>query len=214
MQMKSRLQRRGNKRALIACADPLYQWVRAGDKNLRLECILNLDLDPTKPLPEGELPTVKQIVTECQCKVVEFLLEFARGKVRPGEKNKKGKEILQRQKPYSETIAKDTNAFKSAPPSWFGITLSALYPFLAEDTTLWEERLKNSVQYPCTSLWPVKVVKRFVHFIDTFFEKHQVVFVNYEKAGGKYHDNEEDTETSEEDEDTEGDATTDCDDVF
>ena len=217
MQMKSRLQRWGNKRAVVACADPLYQWVREGDKKLRLECVRNLALDPSEPLPEGELPTVKEIVTECHSKVVEFLLDFSRGKVLPGEKNKKGDIILQRQRPYTELISKETNNFKDAPPSWFGITLAALYPFLAADKTAWET-LKTTVAHPCTSLWPVKVVKRFCHFIDTFVELHQVVLHNYEKAGGIYHDNntnsEEDADKASEEE-TEGDEESeDCDDVF
>ena len=113
-----------------------------------------------------------------------IFLDFASGKVLPDEVNKKGDKIMMRQKPYSEYAAKQTNAFKDIPPSWFAVSLSALYPFLAADKTTWET-LKNTVAYPCTSLWPVKVVKRFIYFIDTLFSKHSKMFSSYQNMGGQ-----------------------------
>ena len=209
--MKSRLQRWGNKRAIIACAEPLYEWVRQGHKATRLLCIRNLYL-PLKPLPSEEQATVPELVEKCHTLVVEFLLDFARGKVLPGELNKKEQVITKRQKPYSEAAGKDTDTFKNVSPSWFAITLACLYPFLADDKSAWPQRLKNDIAYPCTSLWPLKVVRRYTHFINTVFEKYTLVFSNYERLGGKYYNNPNDAE--EETNTSVLDDSSDCDDVF
>lgn len=212
-QMKSRLQRWGNKRAIIACASPLHKWVRDGDQDVRLECIRNLDLPPSTSLPSGEEATVEQLVAQCHSGLVKFLLEFSSGKVLPGELNKKKAEITARQKPYSVYAGKETDAFKNVPPPWFAVTLATLYPFLAEDKSLWPERLRNNFAYPVTSLWPVKVVKRFVHFINTVVDKHSCMFKNYENAGGEYYKNEE-TDSDEEASVEVEDDSIDCDNVF
>ena len=150
--MKSRLQRWGNKRAMVASAAPLHQWVRQGDENVRLLCLRNLGLTTSSPLPSAEKETVEQLVAQCHSKVVEFLLDFASGKVLPDEMNRKGEPITKRQKPYSERGGKETDAFKNIYPAWFGITLASLYPFLTEDKSLWSELLTNNVKYPVTSL--------------------------------------------------------------
>lgn len=215
-QMKSRHQRWGNKRAILACATPLHKWVRDGDQDVRLRCIRNMDLPLAESLPSGEKATAEQLVSQCHTQLVEFLLDFASGKVLPGELNKKNKEITKRQKPYSELGGRETDAFKNLPPPYFAYTLATLYPFLAEDTSAWPERVKTSVAYPATSLWPVKVVKRFVHFTNTVVDKHSCMLENYEKAGGEYYGNEESESPEEADEDSDEveDDPDDCDNVF
>ena len=99
--MKSRLQRWGNRRAIVTCARPLHEWIQQGDKRVRLQCIRLLDLDPSTSLPAGEEGTVDELVCECHAILVEFFLDFASGKVLPGEFNKKDEPITKRQKPYS-----------------------------------------------------------------------------------------------------------------
>ena len=210
--MKSRLQRWGNKRAIVACARPLYEWVQKGDKGVRLTCVRELDLDPATSLPAGSLP-VKALVMECHALVVEFFLDFASGKVLPKEVNKKGDQILSRQKPYSEGAGKDKDAFKNVSPAWFAISLATLYPFLAEDRKMWKDRLKSSVMYPVTSLWPAKVVKRYVHFANVVFKNIKRVFKNYEDLGGQYFQDDDGEQTPVEEADAQEDSS-DCDDVF
>ena len=224
LQMKSRLQRWGNKRAILACARPLHHWVRQGDVTVRLQCVRNLGLDAETDLPADETLTVKELVTMCHVGVVEFLVDFACGKVLPGEVNKNDKIILQRQRPYSEGAGRDTNAFKNVPPPFFAITLAALYPYLVEEQSMWSKRTKQSFAYPCTGLWPVKVVKRYVHFINVTFGQLEDMFNSYEKFGGEYHtldDNGPQSESEDGDADAAADAaaeeeqeSSDCDDVF
>ena len=216
-QMKSRLQRWGNKRAILACVDPLYEWISAGDKDLQLKCIRNLGLDEDTVLPKGEKQTVEELVQQCCELVVEFFLAFSSGKVKPGELNKKGDSITKRQKPYSNYAGQETSYFKNVSPACFGITLATTYPFLAEDRDMWSRRCQMAA-HPCTALWSVNVVKRFLHFIDTLYQKLPSVFEKYEEAGGQYYDAEdedpsnEDEHGSRDDEDDEEED--DCDNVF
>ena len=123
----------------------------------------------------------------CHAGIVEFLLDFASGKVAPGELNNKDEVIKQRQKPYSEAAGKDSNAFRNVPPPFFAITLAVLYPYLVDEQNMWSNRTKQSFAYPCTGLWPVKVVKRYVHFMHVTYGKLEEVFKNYEKLGGEYY---------------------------
>ena len=221
LQMKSRLQRWSNKRVIVTSVRPLHHWVRQGDKNVRLQCLRNLGLDPGTTLPAEEPLPVKELVSMCHAGLVEFLLDFASGKVLPGELNKKDEAITRRQKPYCEHAGKETNAFRNVPPPWFAVTLAALYPYLVEEQNMWTKRSKQSFAYPCTGLWPVKVVKRYVHFINVTTEKLTKLFDNYEKNGGEYYTM-EDGPSDDEDEDEAGDAaeedeeqeSSDCDDVF
>ena len=80
------------------------------------------------------------------------------------------------------------------------------------------ERCKKSFAYPCTSLWPLKVVKRYVHFINITTDKISELFQAYENNGGEYYGNGEDEDEDVPDED--GDVTeveeesSDVDDVF
>lgn len=181
---------------------------------MRLECVRYLDLDPETSLPAGE--TAKSLVTECHSLVVEFLLSFSQGKVLPGEVNKKGEPIGVRQKPYGKDAGMETRAFKNVSPTCFAISLATLYPFLTDDIKNWPERLKSSVMYPCTSLWPVKVVKRYSHFINVVCKQLQCAFGNYEAAGGDYHlgEDSEDEGGTEEDGEEKSQTSEDCDDVF
>ena len=141
-----------------------------------------------------------------------FFLDFASGKVLPDEVNKKGDKIMMRQKPYSEYAGKETESFKNVSPACFAISLAALYPFLAENRSEWATRLKKNVAYPVTSLWPVRVVKRYVHFIKVVFDNIDRVFTNYEEEGGAYY-SDEDGAGSAHDDDEEEDSS-DCDNVF
>ena len=144
LQMKSRLQRWGNKRAILACARPLHHWVRQGDVNVRLQCVRNLGLDAETDLPAEEPSSVKELVSMCHAGIVEFLLDFASGKTLPGELNNKDEIINQRQRPYSEAAGRDTNAFRSVPPPFFAVTLASLYPYLVEDQNMWSKRTKQT----------------------------------------------------------------------
>ena len=213
MQMKSRLQRWGNKRAILACVDPLCTWIAAGDRDLRLKCIRNLTLDPETSLPPGEESGVDDLVQQCQHLVVQFLVDFASGKVKPGEVNKKDEVITKRQRPYANSAGQDIDAFKSVSPAAFGITLSSVYPFLAEDASLWKQRCKIAA-HPLPAFWPVNVMKRFIHFIDTLYDKVPGVFENYEQEGGEYFQSEEEEEDSDEESDDACTEEDDCDDVF
>ena len=101
-QMKSRIQRWGNNKAMLACIDPLHQWVRKGNKDTRLECVRNLTLEPfvLDVAPENEPLTATELIAECHTLVVEFFLAFASGKVNDGEINTRTKKPLtDRQKP-------------------------------------------------------------------------------------------------------------------
>ena len=214
--MKSRLQRWSNKKAIRACATPLYAWVREGDKATRLKCIRNLGLESDDTLPSGEsYKTPEEMVSYCHSGIVEFLLDFARGKVQPGETNKKGEPISQRQKPYSVYAGTDSDTFVNVSPTCFGVTLANLYPYLIEDKDKWDDLDKTKVNYPCTALWPMKIVKRYIHFINTVFDKVEEVFKNYEEAGGDYYDSmKEDDVTSGEEDGEEDESEEDFDNVF
>ena len=41
-----------------------------------------------------------------------------------------------------------------------------------------------------TSLWPLGVVNRNIHFLKAFTEKREMVFQVYEQTGGEYYGNE------------------------
>ena len=57
-------------------------------------------------------------------------------------------------------------------------------------------------------------MKRFIHFIDTLYDKVPGVFENYEQEGGEYFQSEEEEEDSDEESDDASTEEDDCDDVF
>lgn len=215
-QMKSRFQRWGNNKAMLACIDPLHQWVRKGNKDTRLECVRNLTLEPfvLDVAPENEPLTATELIAECHTLVVEFFLAFASGKVNDGEINTRTKKPLTgRQKPYGSKVGQTSAAFKSVSPSWLAITGASLYPFLVAEKEEWEDVKEKTIAYPVTSFWPGFILRRFVHYNQTFWEKLPSVFKSYEAAGGKYYpDSDEAEEDVGDGELMEGDAG--CDNVF
>ena len=79
---------------------------------------------------------------------------------------------------------------------------------------MWSRRCQMAA-HPCTALWSVNVVKRFLHFIDTLYQKLPSVFEKYEEAGGQYYDAEDEDPSNEDEQDDEDDEEEDdCDNVF
>ena len=215
-QMKSRIQRWGNNKAMLACIDPLHQWVRKGNKDTRLECVRNLTLEPfvMDVAPENEPLTATELIAECHMLVVEFFLAFASGKVKDGEINTRTKKPLtHRQKPYGSKVGQTSADFKNVSPSWLAITGASLYPFLVAEKEEWGDVMEKTIAYPVTSFWPGFILRRFVHYNQTFWNKLPSVFKSYEAAGGNYYpDSDEAEEDVGDGELMEGDAG--CDNVF
>ena len=212
-QMKSRFQRWGNKTAMLACIEPLHRWVRQGNVDTRLECVRNLTLDPfvLDVAPTNESLTAPELVAECHTHLVEFFLAFAAGQVNEGETNTRtGEPLTRRQKPYGNSVCTESYDFKSVSACWLSITGASVYPFLVVEKTDWENIKEKGIAYPVTQFWPTYILKRFIHFNQTFWQNLPTVFSSYEDAGGKYYNESDDDEGD-------GDITDDsagCDDVF
>ena len=213
-QIKSRLQRWGNKKAMMACLDDLHQWVRSGDVTTRLKAVRELHVDPfvMNVGPSGETLTHAELVTQSRTKVIEFLLQFAAGKVKEGEVNNTKDPITQRQKPYGREACSSARGFKNLSPACLAITMASAYPLIVAEMDQWEDVLDKNIAYPVTSLWPTKVVKRHLHFNTTFFDKLEDVFESYEAADGKYFPEGEDEQEA--GGEVAEPSSSDCDDVF
>ena len=161
--------------------------------------------------PDAVTDEVNAMVKECHTKIVEFLVLFSKGHVKPGELNKKKEPVVIRQKPFGSPASQMSCDFKDVPPTWFAVTMATLYPLICEEKTTWDDRLKDDIQYPITHYWPVRVVKRYVHFANTWCDKISSVFKNYETGGGEYHGVYKSSESEGEEEEEES---ADCDDVF
>ena len=150
----------------------------------------------------------KDGVTEedhCYRLIIEALLQYSRGS---------GNENVY---PYTKQAIHCVESFKSIPTPWFANTLAAIYPFVATEKEAWPARLKQC-SHPMTHLWPTRVMKRHLHFLETFRERRDAIFSGYENAGGTYEDiipppkeSEAESETEDEVQDTNA---PDFDDVF
>ena len=213
--MITRLQRWGNKAGIAACASPLHTWLRKGDYKTRLMCFRDMCLDPSKALPSSETCTHAELVSECHSLSIEFLVDFAKGKIGADEVDKHGNPKTTRSKPYGVHGAKKSH-FCNLSSTWFGVTMAALYPFLAEDKDKWTLRIKGKLgnfSHPASGLWPVKIVKRHIHFQKTMKEHLETMLETYQRYGGKF-DEESADEDNEEEEEVVQASESDCDDVF
>lgn len=213
VQIKSRHQRWGNKKALMACLRPMHQWIRGGDYQTRLKAVRELHLDPfvLNVGPTGETLDHSALVQQSRSHVVQFLIKFASGFVEEGEVNNQKEALVVRQKPFGKDAALSTRGFKNVSPANLAITMASAYPLLVAELVAWKDVNDRNIAYPLTSLWPVKLVKRFLHFNTTYFDKWHEVLESYEDEGGEIHPEAEDEDDGEPVPSSESD---DCDNVF
>ncbi len=96
-------------------------------------CFRDMCLDPSKDLPSSETSARDELVSKCHSLSIEFLFNFAKGKIAEGEVDRHGNPKTSRSKPYGVRAAKESE-FCNLSSTWFGATMVALYPFLAEDS--------------------------------------------------------------------------------
>ena len=210
--MKSRLQRWANKKLILDCVRPLYDFVRQGDFDLRLKLVRGFgnvkETDVTLP-NDKETKSLDGLKRQTTKLLLEALMTYSQGRGK--------RKVL----PYGAKAARSREYFKKVPSSAFATTMAVMYPFIAEDKDTWKEKSKAAI-HPITSLWPKPVVKRFIHFGQTVRQERARMFLNYEKAGGRYrtlHHGEEEEEEDEEFDEAEAESCEDsgcsgCDDVF
>ena len=186
-----RLQRVTNKVLCTQIAEPLWDWVRPSEsKNIdteRLQIFRDLDSEDEKQ---------KTLLKECHILVVETLIVYSKGKKKekPDEDSvtedestpKKNKRKVTPVMPYGMAASWSTEAFKEVPLPFFSATIATLYPFVTMDKSEWAEKAAT-FYYPMTRLWPLKEVKRRIHFYNRFLRMRNVIFGTYEDAGGEYH---------------------------
>ena len=120
-QVKSRLQRWGNKRLITACIDPLYKFVREGDVELRLKfvrCLGEPDGDFTLPNAKDKCKSVTDLKAKVKTLLVQALMLFSQGS---------GKRKV---KPYGAKEARSKVAFKKVSSSAIATTLAVAYTIL------------------------------------------------------------------------------------
>jgi len=216
VQMKSRLQRLGNKKALMACLEPIHRWIRSGHVDTRLKAVRDLHVEPF-PLnvpPDGETLSRADLETQARKQVVEFFVKFASGTVLEGELNNQNEPLVHRQKPYGKEACQSAQGFKNVSPASLAISMASAYPFLVTEMNLWNNVVEKNIAYPLTSLWPAKLVKRFVHFNTIFFDMWEDVLQSYESAGGRYFPEDEEEDEEDADKGAVSSDTDDCDNVF
>lgn len=199
---------------------PLWDWVHAGDVELRLRCFRTMGTDVgdvTLPSKTDNAKSVDSLVSKCRVMIVESLMAYAQGTGSPTYKEywkdelaakllKKGTppKKYARVYPYGPKAAKTQHGFKAVPFTFFACTLGCMYTFLAVDQKVWPTVLAEHA-YPMTSLWPESHVRRALHFATTCKRCIDDVFDCYEESGGEYYgdefdDTEEEGEEDEEDE--------------
>ena len=183
-QAKTCMSRFANKTLFASCLQPLYEWVREGNRRLRLECLMNFeepddDLTDEDETPEEDRDT-SELMTEMAFQVVNALVLYSAGNS-PSGSNKYGFF------PYGKDASWSTGAFKKIPTAWFAMTFAEMYPFLFRDMTKWKD-LRKKRAYPMTNLWPQAVVKRHLKFFRAFRKHRTFLFTEYEKDDdGIYH---------------------------
>ena len=159
---------------IVACVKPLYEWVRTGDKALRLSFLRELGEPEEHDLKKV---TAKKLCTDFSYIVVATLVKMSKGRDATGS-NEYGFY------PYGKAASYSTNHFKSVPDSFFAITLSEMYLFVSKDKDTW-----SSMQYahPITNLWPWATVKKHMNFQAKMRKRRLELFELYESEGGEYH---------------------------
>ena len=217
--MLGRLQRWGNKAAIAACAVPLHTWLREGDYDVRLKCFVHMHLAADTSLPATETCDREEIMARCKYLAFEFLYNFAKGTIAEGETNRKGDEVTNRNPPYGAGAVKEAH-FMSVPKTWLAVTMAGLYPFLCEDRDQWSLRILGKLgnfKHPGTGLWPLRLVKRHVHFQTTINSNLTDMYGVYKDGGGTFEESSEEEEDDDEDEDEDDDEEgkeSDCDNIF
>ena len=200
--MKTKLQRWSCKKLIASVIAPLWDWVHAGDVQLRLRCFRTMGSDVgdvTLPSKSDGAESVDSMVTTCRVLIVEALMAYAQGTGSPQYKEYWKEEIAERLKkkgtppkkyarvyPYGPKAAKTQDGFKAVPFTWFACTLGAMYPFLAVDQKVWSTILAEHA-YPMTHLWPESHVRRAIHFVTTSKRYIEDVFDCYEESCGEYY---------------------------
>lgn len=138
--------------------------------------------EPADPEESDVEPTADGI--KCQSLVVEALLKYSKGK--------EGAKVF----PYGDKASKYTEDFCKIPSPIFSITLACMYPFIVEEEDTHKAMLKRA-QYPIKQLWPQPLLKRYMSFNDAFWYQRHEIMENYEAAGGAYHGEDEEGESSE-----------------
>ena len=193
---------------MIACViGPLWDWVHAGDMNLRLRCFRTMGSDVgdvVVPCKTDDAESVDALVSRCRVLIVEALMAYAQGTGCPEYKEYWKHELAAKLKkkgtppkeyarvyPYGPDAAITQDGFKAVPFTYFACTLGTMYPFLAVDQKVWPTILAEHA-YPMTSLWPENHVRRAIHFATTGKRYIEDVFDCYEESGGEYYGDEMD----------------------
>ena len=135
---------------------------------------------------------MKNMVKTCHALVIECLLKYSRG-VTTEKEDKHGVTRTNTYYPYHPAAGSDTSEFKNVTSAMFGFTLASMYHFVGTEESLWDLKLKGK-NYPITKLWPYNTILRYLNFVKNFKQHRNLMFANYEDAGGKYHGSSEDTD--------------------
>lgn len=171
-----------NKVLFSSCLRPLHEWVRKGNRRVRLHMLQTLrppaddwDCDDETEEEQDHVSLASDMAYE----VLNALVLYAAGRP-PSEENKHGFH------PYHKEASWSSKAFKQVPTACLSLTFAEMYPYVHSPMDKWESlRKKRSI--PMTSLWPWTVLRRHIKYFHMFNERREYLAQQYEEQEGEYH---------------------------